>query len=105
MPAELTVARDTVPSPDRLRAYRLMVDGVAVAKVKRGETATVTLSPGRHRIRMKIDWCGSRTLELDVSDSDRLAVRCRPGLTGLKALAVPLYLTFLRNRYIELEAA
>jgi hypothetical protein len=60
---------------------------------------------------MSIDWCGSATLDLDVSDGDRAYLTCRSGvrragfrlfrLKGMLLLA--LYLTLRRNRYIDFE--
>lgn len=60
---------------------------------------------------MRIDWCGSATLDLDLSDGDRAYLTCQSGvrqagfrLFGLKGVRLLLlYLSIRRNRYIDLR--
>ena len=85
---------------DRLRAYKLIVDGRAVAAVRSGEEQTVAVEPGSHRVWTKIDWCRSQILDVDLEEGDRAVLRCRP---NGPLLLVFLYATFLRTRYLDLQ--
>jgi hypothetical protein len=51
---------------------------------------------------MRIDWCRSRKIDVDLSDNERVMLTCRSGVR-LRGLLWPLYLTLLRARYIHLE--
>ena len=51
--------------------FTILVNGKIVGKVKRGETRTFSgVSPGPVRVRAVIDWLGSRTIILNLSDHD-----------------------------------
>jgi hypothetical protein len=100
--AELTVSRSPQGWPDRIRRYRLLVDGKAVASLKRGQSVSVPVQPGHHRIWMRIDWCRSRILDVELGDNERIVLTCRSGVR-LRLLLFPVYLTVLRARYIGLE--
>ena len=40
---------------DRLRAYRVRIDGNPVGKIAAGETMDFPVPPGEHRVRLTID--------------------------------------------------
>jgi hypothetical protein len=109
--ADLIVARAPEGWPDRYRAYRLVIDSKVHAKIRRGSQASASVAPGRHSVRMRLDWCGSQTLDLDLRDGERAYLTCQSGVRKargnpfkLKAkLVLPLYLTVWRTRYIDLQ--
>jgi hypothetical protein len=78
-----------------------VIDGAVVAKVKRGASATVEVTPGEHTIWMKIDWCRSRIVRIALSENERVTLTARSGIRPL--LLGLLYITIWRTRYIELE--
>jgi hypothetical protein len=41
---------------DGLRAYRVVVDGRPVAKLRQGRTCAIPVVPGRHRLYVRLDW-------------------------------------------------
>ncbi len=51
---------------DRARKYRVLVDGGQRAEIGDDETVQIPVTPGQHVIRMKIDWCRSRDLQVDI---------------------------------------
>lgn len=51
---------------------------------------------------MRIDWCRSRILDVELDDNERIVLTCRSGVR-LRLLLFPVYLTVLRARYISLE--
>jgi hypothetical protein len=70
----LTISRDPATWTDRARDYIILIDDQPVGGVGHGDAVTVPLAPGPHRVRMKIDWCGSNELLIDGAEDTRL--RC-----------------------------
>jgi hypothetical protein len=74
----------------RLRAYRVRIDGDPVGKIAAGETMDFPVPPGEHRVRLTLDkFWGSRPVVLQVREGELAEFACRPGtslLFGLTAL-------------------
>jgi hypothetical protein len=87
---------------DKLRAYKVMVDGTEVGTIKQGTTEAFTVVPGSHEVQLKLDWALSPPLTVDVPAGGTTELRCRPRGNPLTAL---WYSTFGRKRYLVLEPA
>lgn len=74
--ATLTLVR-VKAHPNRLRAYRILVDDREIGVVKNGETFSATLAAGRHRVIAKIDWLKSAPLEVTCVAGTTAFVRCQ----------------------------
>lgn len=61
---------------DRLRKYKIFIDEEYVGDISRDETRKFQLVPGEHRIRLKIDWCGSNTLVLNARPNQDIYLEC-----------------------------
>lgn len=55
---------------DKLRRYRLVLDGVEVGQLREGSQLEVPLARGAHVLEARIDWCGSRPLHFDCDGAD-----------------------------------
>ncbi len=97
--AQVHIKRGT-SYPDRLRAYKVWVDASVVGTVKAGQSLTVTVAPGPHTIRLRIDWCGSNTIHFDVAPDQVLGFDCGSSLAGWRVLLVFVYVSFLPNKYL-----
>jgi hypothetical protein len=95
--ARIRVRRDDAPWPDRLRGYRVVLDGAVVGSVKRGESITVMTDAGYHELHLKIDWARSESVQLDLKPDGEADVRCWPNARALTAL---YWITVGRSRYI-----
>ncbi len=51
----------------------------------------------------KIDWCRSPKLNFSNSDNETIFFDCGNYMNGWKQLLFPLYITFLKNKYLFLE--
>jgi hypothetical protein len=100
--ASLTIMRDSGYA-DRARKYKVVIDGAVAGDISNGETKEFTVSPGRHHVRMKIDWCGSKPVEFTVTESDAVTFQAKSNLRGSKIFAVLWYSIFDRDSYILLE--
>lgn len=99
---KLTVVRDT-SIPDAFRAYSVRLDGKEIGDLKPGQSLAVDVAPGTHTLALKIDWCGSKTVEFDGGSEVRYAARSN--LTGLRMLLGIFYVLFLKDEYLVLQQA
>jgi hypothetical protein len=100
--ASLTIERDSGYA-DRIRAYQVIVDGTKVGEVRNGETKQFFITPGQHQFWLKIDWCGSKTVDFTVSEGDEIRFCAKSNLRGIRVLAAVWYALFDRNSYLLLE--
>jgi hypothetical protein len=102
MPATLRIFRSN-SFPDALRPYRVLVDGRYVGQLGPREELEAPIEEGKHRVEVRIDWCGSRPLAVDLRDGGAVHLECGCNLSGWRILLVPAYVTILRNDYLWLE--
>ena len=100
--ASLTIVRDSGYT-DRTRKYKVVIDGAVAGTISDGETKEFAVSPSRHLLRMKIDWCGSKPVEFTATEGDAVTFQTKSNLRGFKILAALWYLIFDRHSYILLE--
>ncbi len=89
---------------DRMRSYRIKVDGVKVGEIKPGESATIIIPDGASIIQANVDWGLSNELNIsEVTPNDTLTVKN----TFSHKLWIPLvafyFATFGRSKYLELS--
>ncbi len=66
---------------DWLRAYKVVLDGEVVGQVRNGQQVEFDVAPGRHEVRLKIDWTGSNTVTFDAAQ-DPLDFECGSRFRG-----------------------
>jgi hypothetical protein len=84
--AIVRLTRVSAPVRDRLRSYRVELDGKIIGKVRSGECTDFIIEPGHHRIRMKGDWTGSQTLSFEIKKGAVAHFDCQPNGHSLTAL-------------------
>jgi hypothetical protein len=85
---------------DRLRAYRVVLDGFVVGRITRGQSLSIEADPGLHEFRLAVDWCGSRSVELKLAPGQETHLECWPNATPGKAL---YWILFRRSDYIAVD--
>ena len=88
---------------DRLRAYRIIVDGVERARLNAGKSVDISVAAGGHSVVAKIDWCGSPTVSLRVDADATATLECDSNLKGFRLLTGSFYTLFLRDQYLTLK--
>ena len=87
---------------DRARSYKVMIDGRQAGMVGYDQQESFEVTPGSHEVYLKIDWCRSPKLAVDVSSGQRAKVTCAAGgnfwLTFVDVIFRP-------TRYIRAEIA
>lgn len=64
---------------DRIRAYAVEVDGNRVGFIRAGEEKSFPVTAGVHRLRCRIDWGSSNTIEVAVNAGDTVSCEVRSG--------------------------
>lgn len=88
---------------DRLRSYKVIIDGNLYAEIKSGETKHIDLNPGEHTIYLKIDWCRSNIVNFKVLENDTVEFNCGNSAQGWKSWFVIFYVIFLKNKYLWIK--
>ncbi len=76
--ATIVVGRRRRGYRDFIRAYKVMVDGEARAAIRRGKTVEIPVSAGKHAVKLKLDWCSSPELTLDLEPGAAARLYCFP---------------------------
>jgi hypothetical protein len=100
--AILRITRDSGYA-DAVRAYQVIVDGKSVGNLKAAETKQFAVSAGPHNLSLKIDWCGSNTIQFTVAEADDLTFHAKSNLRGSKLWNALWHVIFARDSYLLLE--
>ena len=84
-PGTIRVSRRRTRWRDVARSYKVLIDDEPVGKVRRGRAADFPVQPGRHRLRLKIDWKGSDELSVQVGPGEVALFVCQPNGTAVTA--------------------
>jgi hypothetical protein len=99
MNTAITITRDPGGWVDRLRAYRIFVNGEERAEILAGERREIDVDPGPVEVFLKLDFGTSRTIRLDLSAGGRASLHCAP-----RSVWTVMYgVTLGRNRWMRLE--
>ena len=79
----LRVSRGTAKWRDKWRAYTVLVDGNVVGKVRRGASMSTQILPGAHIAQLRIDWCSSPLLPIEIPIGAELHLECGPAESDL----------------------
>jgi hypothetical protein len=100
--ALLRIVRDSGHA-DRIRAYRVVVDGNTVGKIGDGETKEFPVSAGPHNLSIKIDWCGSKAVPFTVAEGEVLAFDAKSNLRGIRVIGAFLLALFAWSFWVVLS--
>ncbi len=89
---------------DMMRDYEVVIDGTLVGTVGNGETEVFELTPGHHLVHLKIDWCRSKKISLDVLEDETVVLHTG---SSMRWFTFPflylLKLTIFRRNYINVK--
>ena len=85
---------------DRVRSYRILVDGEEAASLRADSSATIPVPPGTHVVHARIDWTSSPRLEIDVDEGATVTLEC----SGHRNPLVAVFHTLIRrDEYLQLK--
>ena len=87
---------------DMLRAYKIVLDGRVVGTIRCGKTVQVAVSPGRHTLRLQIDWCYSNAVEFD-NHGQALVFECGNNFSGMRLFSGVRHLVAPSGDYLWLR--
>lgn len=65
---------------NRMRDIGIYLDGEKIGVIGNGEIKEFEIEPGEHTLKSKIDWCGSETLKMNLTDNETKKIE----LSGFK---------------------
>ncbi len=98
----LKISRDSGYA-DLLRAYAVVLDGKKIGDLRDGESKDFLVRPGPHRLSLKLDWCGSKVLDVTATEGCPLSFRASSNLRGLRLLLGLWYVVVARDSYLLIE--
>lgn len=72
------VARERSGWKDRIRSYKVVLDGAVVGKLRNGAQEIFPVHPGQHSLAIRIDWTGSDIEEFTVDEGQTVGFACGP---------------------------
>jgi hypothetical protein len=60
----------------RVRAFKVLIDGSEVGSIKNGKTERFEVASGRHVCQLRIDWCTSPLVEVEVPPRGDVSLEC-----------------------------
>lgn len=84
---------------DQKRAYTVLIDGEEQGRIRHGEDLRLNLLPGRHRVKLRIDWGRSKPLDLEIEPGGQVFLECRSRPTW----QVAFWATLGYRRHIDLN--
>ena len=83
--AKLIVTREKAYI-DRIRDYRILLDGAEVLRVGAGGVVEAPIVPGPHSLEARIDWARSQPLTFDAKAGEEVVVQVENPWNALTAL-------------------
>ena len=95
--AELVVRRAGAVWVDRYRTYKVYVDGEQRDALNADTEVRIHVAPGKHAFQLRLDWCSSPVIEIEVAANETKIVECGPNSNPFLSL---IFVTLLRKQYI-----
>lgn len=88
---------------DKGRLYKVICNGECIGKIRDGETKEFESAAGNKEIYMKIDWCRSNKMTVDVPEEGTVSLLCGSNLQGMTGLPGLIIVIFLPHKYLWLR--
>ena len=102
MATTLTINRDSGYA-DRVRQYRVLLDGSEIGRIGNGETKSFEIVPGQHRLAITVDWCATDAINLLAVQGQTTTFKCGSNLRGANLVFALYYGLFARSKYLWLR--
>ena len=89
------------------RKFGIYIDDKKIGTISHGETKEFEINPGEHKIKAKIDWCGSQKLEFNIADNEIKEMEIggfKNGKTIMPVGFVVMGLLFLITYFLKIES-
>ncbi len=100
----IRIHRTHVSWRDRLRPYKVIIDGERSGTVADDHTEDFVVTPGEHIVQLKLDWTGSRAVHVDVQSGETAVLTATAQKSTKSAVGDLLHSFAHREDWIELVA-
>lgn len=77
--------------------FKVFIDNVKVGSISDGEEKTIEITEGNHKILLKINWCKSKMMVVNLNGNEEIKLKCgsvsKVGITSL----------FIKDKFIHLD--
>lgn len=84
--SHLVITRPGHHYRDAVRSYLLEVAGEDAGSIKAGETVTLEVPAGSHKVRASVDWTGSPAVIVDAQPGEQIQLLVEPAGSAFSAL-------------------
>lgn len=102
--SKIKIVRDSGYA-DRVRKYKVMCDGKHLGDIGNGESLEFETSPGEKEVFLKIDWCRSDKVRVNVPADGVVTLHGGSSLRGAKVFLAIVYAIFMPHKYLWLKAS
>jgi len=89
---------------DMMRQYEVYIDGVLQGTVSNGETESFDITPGHHLIQIKIDWCTSKKISIDIESGESPTLHTGSSMRWFVFPFLYLFkLSLFKSNYVKLQ--
>jgi hypothetical protein len=99
MTTTLSLDRDSGYA-DRVRDYRVLVDGLEIGRIANGEQRSFEIDPGPHELSVKVDWCRTDPIPFVAVKDLASRFQCGSNLRGIRLVFALYYARFARRKYL-----
>ena len=86
----LTLIR-AIDQTDYYRKYKVIIDSQLVGYISAGETKHYELLPGKHQIKLKIDWCSSKSHSFSITENSNTELQCGAKYNDIRSLVAVFF--------------
>jgi hypothetical protein len=82
-----------------LRGYRVVIDGEKRGKIGNGDTEEYEVTPGKHIVSCKVDWCGSRDYAFEVNEGEVAYLQVKNGARHFFYFFIPAIVLYIAYKF------
>jgi hypothetical protein len=89
---------------DIARTYEVLVNEEPVGTIRNGGELECAIPNGRSSVRIRLDWCGSNTIEIEAAEGGVVELECGSNLRGWKVFRASRVMRESPNEWIWVRA-
>ena len=91
---------------NRMRDYKIFIDGQQVGTIANGETKDFPTTVGQHMVTAKVDWCSSPELSIELKENQTSSLKVGGFKYGQKLMPIGLgliVLHYILSKFADFE--
>lgn len=103
----LIILKRTNEYNNRMRDYKIFIDGQMVGTIANGETKEFPTTAGQHIVSAKIDWCSSPDMSINVKENQTKNLKVGGFKNGQFLIPIGIglvVLNFILSKFVNFES-